>query len=56
MYGILKLIKRMIQFQKLPELEKKLLSLSSGDDSTLRATIEEFSLDATPDEKSILNK
>jgi 3-hydroxyisobutyryl-CoA hydrolase len=41
---------------KLSELEKKLLSLSSSEDSTVRASIEEFSLEATPDEKSILNK
>jgi 3-hydroxyisobutyryl-CoA hydrolase len=46
----------MIQFQKLSELEKKLLSLNSGEDSTVRATIEEFSLDAALDEENILNK
>ncbi|XP_010241288.1 PREDICTED: 3-hydroxyisobutyryl-CoA hydrolase-like protein 5 [Nelumbo nucifera] len=42
--------------EKLPELEKKLINLNSGDVNAVRSAIEEFSLDVQPDEESILNK
>ena len=43
-------------WQKLEELEKRLLNLDTGDESAVRAVIEEFSTDVQPDEDSILNK
>ena len=43
-------------WQKLEELEKCLLNLDSGDESAVRAVIEEFSTDVQPDEDSVLNK
>jgi 3-hydroxyisobutyryl-CoA hydrolase len=43
-------------WQKLEELEKRLLNLDSGDESAVRAVIEEFSTDVQPDEDSVLNK
>eukprot|EP01018_Ginkgo_biloba_P025312 Gb_09947 [translate_table: standard] len=42
--------------EKLPELEKCLIDLNSGDKNVVRATIEEFSLQVQPGEKSILHK
>lgn len=42
--------------EKLEELEKCLLNLNTGDESAVRAAIEEFSTDVQPDEDSILNK
>ncbi|XP_020099305.1 3-hydroxyisobutyryl-CoA hydrolase-like protein 5 [Ananas comosus] len=41
---------------RLHELEQRLVSLDSGDAPTVRAVIEEFSLDVRPEEESILNK
>lgn len=43
-------------WQKLEELEKSLLNLNTGDESAVRAVIEEFSTDVQLDEQSILNK
>jgi 3-hydroxyisobutyryl-CoA hydrolase len=40
----------------LEELEKRLLNFDTGDESAVRAVIEEFSTDVQPDEDSILNK
>ncbi|CAL4974028.1 unnamed protein product [Urochloa decumbens] len=45
-----------VSSEKLEELEKRLLNLDSGDESTVRAVIEEFSTDVQPDEDSVLNK
>ncbi|RLN22102.1 3-hydroxyisobutyryl-CoA hydrolase-like protein 5 [Panicum miliaceum] len=45
-----------ISSEKLEELEKHLLNLDSGDESAVRAVIEEFSADVQPDEDSVLNK
>ncbi|KAK4713919.1 hypothetical protein R3W88_019826 [Solanum pinnatisectum] len=42
--------------QKLLQLEKRLLSLKSGDEDTIRSVINEFSTNITIDERSILNK
>lgn len=42
--------------QRLPELEKRLISLNSGDENAVKATIEEFSLPVQLDEDSVLNK
>ncbi|ONK69967.1 uncharacterized protein A4U43_C05F28820 [Asparagus officinalis] len=42
--------------EKLEELEKRLLSLNSGDKTAVQSVIEEFSLSVHPDEESILNK
>ncbi|RWR97205.1 3-hydroxyisobutyryl-CoA hydrolase-like protein 5 [Cinnamomum micranthum f. kanehirae] len=41
---------------KLAELEKRLMSLNSGNEIAVKSVIEEFSLDVKPDEESILNK
>lgn len=41
--------------EKLPELEKRLTSLNSGDKDVVKATIEEFSIQVQPGEKSILH-
>jgi 3-hydroxyisobutyryl-CoA hydrolase len=43
-------------WQKLEELEKRLLNLDTSDESTVRAAIEELSTDVQSDEQSILNK
>jgi 3-hydroxyisobutyryl-CoA hydrolase len=45
-----------VSSEKLEELEKRLLNLDSGDESAVRAVIEEFSTDVQPDEDSVLNK
>ncbi|KAG8662630.1 3-hydroxyisobutyryl-CoA hydrolase-like protein 5 [Manihot esculenta] len=42
--------------EKLPELENRLISLNSGDESAVKSAIEEFSVDVQLDEESILNK
>ncbi|XP_010924378.2 3-hydroxyisobutyryl-CoA hydrolase-like protein 5 [Elaeis guineensis] len=42
--------------EKLQELEKRLLSLDSGDENKVRSVIEEFSAAVQPDEESVLNK
>lgn len=41
--------------EKLPELEKRLTSLNSGDKNVVKATIEEFSIQVQPGEKSVLH-
>ncbi|KHG10034.1 hypothetical protein F383_15906 [Gossypium arboreum] len=45
-----------VPLEKLPELEKRLISLNVGDENSVKATIEEFSLHVQLDEDSILNK
>lgn len=42
--------------EKLPELEKRLISLNSGYMNAVKSVIEEFSLDVQIDEESALNK
>lgn len=42
--------------EKLEELERQLLNLNTGDESAVRAVIEEFSTDVQIDQESILNK
>ncbi|KAG6658126.1 hypothetical protein I3843_04G128000 [Carya illinoinensis] len=42
--------------EKLPELEKRLISLNSGDKNAVKSAIEEFSVDVQLDENSVLNK
>ncbi|CAH9104306.1 unnamed protein product [Cuscuta epithymum] len=41
---------------KLPELEKRLLNLNSGNENAIRSAIEEFSTRVQLDEESVLNK
>jgi 3-hydroxyisobutyryl-CoA hydrolase len=43
-------------WQKLEELERRLLNVNTGDESAIRAVIEEFSTDVQIDQESILNK
>lgn len=43
-------------YQKLPELEKRLISLNSGDKNAVKSAIEEFSVEVQLDEDSVLNK
>ncbi|XP_068494673.1 3-hydroxyisobutyryl-CoA hydrolase-like protein 5 isoform X2 [Phaseolus vulgaris] len=42
--------------EKIGELEKRLISLNSGDENAIRSVIEEFSSEVNLDEESILNK
>ncbi|KAG2712676.1 hypothetical protein I3760_04G137300 [Carya illinoinensis] len=42
--------------EKLPVLEKRLISLNSGDKNAVKSAIEEFSVDVQLDENSVLNK
>lgn len=42
--------------EKMPELEKRLMCLNSGDRNAIKSAIEEFSLDVKVDEESVLNK
>ncbi|KAI9080957.1 hypothetical protein K1719_037118 [Acacia pycnantha] len=42
--------------QKLAELEKRLISLNSGDENDVRSVVEEFSSEVKLDEDIILNK
>ncbi|PIA41563.1 hypothetical protein AQUCO_02200180v1 [Aquilegia coerulea] len=42
--------------EKVLELEKRLIELNSGDEHAVKSVIEEFSLDVSPDEGSILYK
>jgi len=43
-------------YQKIGELEKRLISLNSGDENAIRSLNEEFSSEVNLDEESILNK
>ncbi|XP_027343580.1 3-hydroxyisobutyryl-CoA hydrolase-like protein 5 [Abrus precatorius] len=45
-----------VSSEKIIELEKRLISLNSGDESAVRSVIEEFSSEVKLDEESILNK
>lgn len=42
--------------EKIPELEKHLVSLNSGNADAVKSTIEEFSVEVKPNKDSILNK
>lgn len=42
--------------QKLPELEKRLMSLTTGAENVVKSVIQEFSVDVRIDEDSVLNK
>ncbi|KAF3443566.1 hypothetical protein FNV43_RR13253 [Rhamnella rubrinervis] len=42
--------------EKLPELEKRLISLNSGNENAVRSVIEEFSVEVQPDEDSVLKE
>jgi hypothetical protein len=42
--------------QRLPELEKQLYELTSGDLDTLQKTLDGFSIPTTPGERSILHR
>lgn len=46
----------LLNFQKLADLEARLVSLDSGDVDVVRSTIEEFSEKVDLDKDSILNK
>lgn len=45
-----------VPLEKLPELEKSLVRLNSGDENAVKSVIEEFSTDVQIDEESVLNK
>ncbi|KAK8948430.1 3-hydroxyisobutyryl-CoA hydrolase-like protein 5 [Platanthera zijinensis] len=45
-----------VQSEKLDELEKRLLSLNSGDENSVRNVIEEFSMEVLPEEATIINR
>ncbi|GMY08986.1 3-hydroxyisobutyryl-CoA hydrolase-like protein 5 isoform X1 [Fagus crenata] len=45
-----------VPFEKLPELEKRLISLNSGDKNAVKSAIEEFSVEVQLDADSVLNK
>uniref|UniRef100_A0A0R0J3C7 3-hydroxyisobutyryl-CoA hydrolase n=2 Tax=Glycine max TaxID=3847 RepID=A0A0R0J3C7_SOYBN len=45
-----------VPFEKIVELENRLISLNSGDENAVRSVIEEFSSEVKLDEESILNK
>ncbi|KAL6144205.1 hypothetical protein ACLB2K_054900 [Fragaria x ananassa] len=45
-----------VPLEKLSDLEKRLVSLNSGDANAVKAAIEEFSVTVQPDEESVLNK
>ncbi|WVZ07778.1 hypothetical protein V8G54_021124 [Vigna mungo] len=47
---------RSVEEKKIGELEKRLISLNSGDENAIRSVLEEFSSEVTLDEESILNK
>lgn len=42
--------------EKLPEVEKRLMSLKSGEEDAVRSAIDEFAVEVQLDEESILNK
>ncbi|XP_068345377.1 3-hydroxyisobutyryl-CoA hydrolase-like protein 5 [Pyrus communis] len=42
--------------EKISDLEKRLISLNSGNENAVKAAIEEFSVAVKPDEESVLNK
>ncbi|XP_048432844.1 3-hydroxyisobutyryl-CoA hydrolase-like protein 5 isoform X1 [Pyrus x bretschneideri] len=42
--------------EKISDLEKRLISLNSGNENAVKAVIEEFSVAVKPDEESVLNK
>jgi 3-hydroxyisobutyryl-CoA hydrolase len=46
----------LVSSEKIVELEKRLISLNSGDENAVRSVIEEFSSEVKLDEESILNK
>ncbi|KAH0997242.1 hypothetical protein GBA52_021106 [Prunus armeniaca] len=45
-----------VPLEKLSDLEKRLISLNSGDENAFKAAIEEFAVEVQPDEESVLNK
>ncbi|CAL8162041.1 unnamed protein product [Prunus armeniaca] len=45
-----------VPVKKLSDLEKRLISLNSGDENAVKAAIEEFAVEVQPDEESVLNK
>ncbi|XP_021824875.1 3-hydroxyisobutyryl-CoA hydrolase-like protein 5 [Prunus avium] len=45
-----------VPLEKLSDLEKRLISLNSGDENAVKAAIEEFAVEVQPDEESVLNK
>lgn len=49
-------ILHVIPYQKLPELEKRLIGLNTGDEIAVKSAIEEFSEDVQLDGQSVLNK
>ncbi|KAL9269718.1 3-hydroxyisobutyryl-CoA hydrolase-like protein [Drosera capensis] len=51
-----KLATHFVPSEKLPELEKQLISLNKGEEDAVKSVIEEFSSDVQIDEESILNK
>ncbi|KAA8526196.1 hypothetical protein F0562_008065 [Nyssa sinensis] len=51
-----KLATHFVPSEKLPELEKRLISLNSGDENAVKSAIEEFSINVQIDEESVLNK
>ncbi|XP_030466751.2 3-hydroxyisobutyryl-CoA hydrolase-like protein 5 [Syzygium oleosum] len=50
------LVTHFVPSEKLPELEKHLMSLKSGDENAIRSAIQEFAIEVQPDEESVLNK
>ncbi|KAK7333741.1 hypothetical protein VNO80_30518 [Phaseolus coccineus] len=46
----------LVPSEKIGELEKRLISLNSGDENAIRSVIEEFSSEVNLDDESILNK
>lgn len=45
-----------VPLERLSDVEKRLISLNSGDANAVKAAIEEFSVKVQPDEESVLNK
>ncbi|GAB2233641.1 hypothetical protein Droror1_Dr00002868 [Drosera rotundifolia] len=51
-----KLATHFVPSEKLPKVEKRLISLNKGDEDAVKSVIEDFSSDVQVDEESILNK
>lgn len=55
-FGSIDVLISFLYCQKLADLEKRLVTLNSGDEKAVKTTIEEFSVNVQIDQESVLNK
>lgn len=55
-FGSIDVLISFLYSQKLADLEKRLVTLNSGDEKAVKTTIEEFAMNVQIDQESVLNK